>query len=74
MKNLLSILSWIGLALTLLPSILLLTGAIESSSLVNMLMAAGMVVWFLSRILRETLFRPTEISEHAVEPESPHTL
>jgi hypothetical protein len=74
MKNLLNILSWVGLALTLLPSILLLTGTIESDALVNTLMAAGMVIWFLCRILRETLFRPTEVSEHAVEPESPHTL
>jgi hypothetical protein len=73
MKTILNILSLIGLALTLLPSILLLTGALQAGEL-HVLMAAGMGIWFVSRTLRETLFRPTEISTHAVEPDAPHTL
>jgi membrane protein implicated in regulation of membrane protease activity len=73
MKIILSILSWIGLALTLIPSILLLKGSLEASQLTT-LMIVGMVLWFVARTLRETLFRPTEVSTHAVEHDTPHTL
>jgi membrane protein implicated in regulation of membrane protease activity len=73
MKIILSILSWIGLALTLIPSILLLKGSLEASQLAT-LMTTGMVLWFVTRTLRETLFRPTEVSTHAVEHDTPHTL
>jgi hypothetical protein len=37
-------------------------------------MTIGMVLWFVSRTLRETMFRPTEVSTHAVEHDTPHTL
>ncbi|MGB2011750.1 MAG: hypothetical protein ACPHYF_09510, partial [Akkermansiaceae bacterium] len=73
MKTILNILSWIGLALTLVPSILLLAGTLKAEQ-VTLLMTIGMVVWFVSRTLRETLFRPTEVSTHAVEHDTPHTL
>lgn len=73
MKNALSALSWLGLALTLVPSLLLMAGSIDGKT-VNLLMAIGMVLWFVTRVLRETMFAPTEISEHAVEPDPPHTL
>ena len=73
MKTILNILSWIGLALTLVPSILLLAGTLKVEQ-VTLLMTIGMVVWFVSRTLRETLFRPTEVSTHAVEHDTPHTL
>lgn len=73
MKTILNILSWIGLALTLVPSILLLAGTLKTEQ-VTLLMTTGMVVWFVSRTLRETLFRPTEVSTHAVEHDTPHTL
>ncbi|MGB1875071.1 MAG: hypothetical protein ACPIB0_04260 [Akkermansiaceae bacterium] len=73
MKTILNILSWIGLALTLVPSILLLAGTLKAEQ-VTLLMTTGMVVWFVSRTLRETLFRPTEVSTHAVEHDTPHTL
>ena len=73
MKTILNILSWIGLALTLVPSILLLAGTLKAEQ-VTLLMTIGMVIWFVSRTLRETLFRPTEVSTHAVEHDTPHTL
>ncbi len=73
MKTILNILSWIGLALTLVPSILLLAGTLKTEQ-VTLLMTIGMVIWFVSRTLRETLFRPTEVSTHAVEHDTPHTL
>ncbi len=73
MKTILNILSLIGLALTLIPSILLLTDSINSAQLTR-LMTIGMVLWFVCRILRETLFKPTEVSTHAVEHDTPHTL
>ncbi|MDG1358172.1 MAG: hypothetical protein P8P36_08265 [Akkermansiaceae bacterium] len=73
MKTILNILSLIGLALTLIPSILLLTDSINSAQLTT-LMTIGMVLWFVCRILRETLFKPTEVSTHAVEHDTPHTL
>lgn len=73
MKTILNILSWVGLALTLIPSILLLAGTLKAEQ-VTLLMTIGMVVWFVSRTLRETLFRPTEVSTHAVEHDTPHTL
>ena len=73
MKTILNILSWIGLALTLVPSILLLAGTLKTEQ-VTLLMTTGMVIWFVSRTLRETLFRPTEVSTHAVEHDTPHTL
>ena len=73
MKTILNILSWFGLALTLIPSILLLAGTLKAEQ-VTLLMTIGMVVWFVSRTLRETLFRPTEVSTHAVEHDTPHTL
>ena len=73
MKTILNILSWIGLALTLIPSILLLAGTLKAEQ-VTLLMTIGMVIWFVSRALRETLFRPTEVSTHAVEHDTPHTL
>lgn len=73
MKTILNILSWIGLILTLAPSILLLTGNLQIDQ-VTTLMTIGMVLWFVCRTLRETMFRPTEISTHAVEHDTPHTL
>jgi hypothetical protein len=73
MKSLLSIASWLGLLLTLAPSFLLLAGII-GRELVNGPMAIGMVLWFVARTLRESLFRPTEVSHPSVEPDSPHTL
>jgi hypothetical protein len=73
MKTILNILSLIGLALTLIPSILLLTGSLKAGQ-VTTLMTVGMVLWFVTRTLRETMFRPTEVSTHAVEHDTPHTL
>ena len=73
MKTILNILSLIGLALTLIPSILLLTDSLKANQ-VTLLMTIGMVLWFVCRTLRETMFRPTEVSTHAVEHDSPHTL
>jgi hypothetical protein len=73
MKTILNILSLIGLALTLIPSILLLTDSLKANQ-VTLLMTIGMVLWFVCRTLRETLFRPTEVSTHAVEHDTPHTL
>ena len=73
MKSALNSASLLGLALTLVPSILLLAGRLTVEQ-VHWYMAAGMMLWFVSRILRETLFRPTEVSKHAVEADSPHTL
>ena len=45
MRILLIIISFIGLALTIIPSILVFKGAIEMKSHFH-LMAIGMVVWF----------------------------
>ena len=73
MKTILNILSLIGLALTIIPSILLLTDSLKPAQ-VTLLMTIGMVLWFVSRTLRETMFRPTEVSTHAVEHDTPHTL
>ena len=73
MKTILNILSLIGLALTLIPSILLLTDSLKANQ-VTLLMTIGMVLWFVCRTLRETIFRPTEVSTHAVEHDTPHTL
>lgn len=73
MKSALNLASWLGLALTLVPSFLFLSGNLSSGRM-NWYMAAGMVLWFVARTLRETWFRPTEVSAHAVEPDSPHTL
>jgi hypothetical protein len=73
MKTILNILSLIGLALTLIPSILLLTDSLKANQ-VTLLMTIGMVLWFVCRTLRETMFRPTEVSTHAVEHDTPHTL
>ena len=73
MKTILNILSLIGLALTLIPSILLLTDSLKANQ-VTLLMTIGMVLWFVCRTLRETLFRPTEVSTHAVEHDTPHRL
>ena len=73
MKTILNILSLIGLALTLIPSILLLTDSLKANQL-TLLMTIGMGLWFVCRTLRETLFRPTEVSTHAVEHDTPHTL
>ena len=73
MKTILNILSLIGLALTLIPSILLLTVSLKANQ-VTLLMTIGMVLWFVCRTLRETMFRPTEVSTHAVEHDTPHTL
>lgn len=57
MNMVLRIVSWIGLVLTLLPSLLFLAGSIEQG-VVNRVMAAGMIVWFAARILSHTLFLP----------------
>ena len=73
MKTILNILSLIGLALTIIPSILLLTDSLKAGQ-VTMLMTIGMALWFVTRTLRETMFRPTEVSTHAVEHDTPHTL
>ena len=73
MKTILNILSLIGLALTLMPSILLLTDSLKAGQVIT-LMTIGMALWFVCRILRETLFKPTEVSTHAVEHDTPHTL
>lgn len=73
MKTILNILSIAGLALTLIPSILLLTSSLKAGQ-VTTLMTVGMVLWFVTRTLRETLFSPTEVSTHAVEHDTPHTL
>lgn len=73
MKTILNILSLIGLALTLIPSILLLTDSLKANQ-ITLLMTIGMVLWFVCRTLRETMFRPTEVSTHAVEHDTPHTL
>ena len=73
MKTILNILSLIGLALTLIPSILLLTDSLKANQ-VTLLMTIGMVLWFVCRTLRETLFRPTEVSTNAVEHDTHHTL
>ena len=73
MKTILNILSLIGLALTIIPSILLLTDSFKAGQ-VTLLMTIGMVLWFVARTLRENLFRPTEVSTHAVEHDTPHTL
>jgi hypothetical protein len=45
MKNLLKLISFIGLALTIIPSILVLFGSIENN-LNKILMAIGAVLWF----------------------------
>ena len=45
---------------------------VQTSSIA--VMTTGMVLWFVSRTLRETMFRPTEVSTHAVEHDTPHTL
>lgn len=47
MKNLLKILSYIGLLLTLIPSILYFSGTISADTH-KMLMFTGTVLWFLS--------------------------
>ena len=73
MKTILNILSLIGLALTLVPAILLLTDTLKAGQ-VTTLMTIGMVLWFVCRTLRETLFKATEVSTHAVEHDTPHTL
>ena len=73
MKTILNILSIAGLALTLIPSILLLTSSLKAGQ-VTTLMTVGMVLWFVTRTLRETLLSPTEVSTHAVEHDTPHTL
>jgi len=73
MKIILNILSLIGLALTILPAVLLLIDTLKISQ-VHILMTTGMVLWFVCRTLRETMFRPTEVSTHAVEHDTPHTL
>jgi hypothetical protein len=38
----------IGLALTILPPLLLFAGAMDSLSLVKNLMLAGMIVWYVA--------------------------
>ena len=73
MKIILNIISIAGLVLTLIPSILLLAGTLNTNH-VALLMTIGMSLWFVARTLRETLFRPTEVSTHAVEHDTPHTL
>jgi hypothetical protein len=45
MKNLLRIVSWLGLGLTLVPSILVFAGQIEASTH-KWLMLLGLLLWF----------------------------
>jgi hypothetical protein len=47
MKSILKIISFVGLALTILPSILVFKGAIEMKAHFH-LMAAGLLLWFVT--------------------------
>jgi hypothetical protein len=49
MKRLLAVLSWTGLFLTLVPSILLMASLIDDG-LLKVLMFVGMLCWFIGRI------------------------
>lgn len=50
MKSLFKVLSYVGLGMTIFPSILVFTGTIEKE-LHYTIMTAGMVVWFVTAII-----------------------
>ena len=48
MNKLLKPVALIGLALTILPPLLLFVGAVESLALTKNLMLAGMIIWYVA--------------------------
>lgn len=59
MKSMLKILSYSGLALTGIPSILLFTGSIEHETHLR-LMGAGMILWFATAVF---WIKPTSLED-----------
>lgn len=58
MKSLLRLIGWLGLGLTVVPSILFLFESIELEKL-KLCMTIGMIAWFVAAIAREWLVPST---------------